>query len=222
MILKIENLKKNYHQGLTNIEVLKSINLEVKKGETIAIVGASGSGKSTLLSLIAGFDNPTSGYVQILNNKLSELKEDELTLFRGQNMGFIFQQFHLMPTLTALENVSLPLEIQKRDQAQAMALEALKAVGLAHRMTHFPHEMSGGECQRVAIARASVIRPQILLADEPSGNLDESTGQNVMQNLFDLVTAEQMTMLLVTHSAELAKRCHRCLELVNGQLQEMI
>ena len=220
MILEISGLYKSFpHAGTGQIEVLKNLNLEVQEGETVAVVGQSGSGKSTLLSLLAGLDRQTYGSLRLRDQQISEMSEAKLTQFRAENIGIIFQQFYLMPHLTALENVSLPLEMFGYEDSQARAQEALQHVGLAEREKHFPHQLSGGESQRVAIARAVVIRPSILLADEPTGNLDNATGVQVANLLFDLVNTTGMTLLLVTHNTELAQRCSRQLTLYSGTFQ---
>jgi len=217
MILEIKGLDKSFPQaGYAQIEVLKNLNLEVHEGETVAVVGQSGCGKSTLLSLLAGLDRQTSGSLSIRGMEISEMSEVTLTQFRAENIGIIFQQFYLMPHLTALENVSLPLEMFGQEDSIEHAQEALLQVGLSAREKHFPHQLSGGESQRVAIARAVVIRPSILLADEPTGNLDNATGVQVANLLFDLVKNTGTTLLLVTHNTELAQRCSRQLTLHSG------
>ena len=220
MILEISGLYKSFPHAVTGqIEVLKNLNLEVQEGETVAVVGQSGSGKSTLLSLLAGLDRQTYGSLRLRDQQVSEMSEAKLTQFRAENIGIIFQQFYLMPHLTALENVSLPLEMFGHEDSQVRAHKALQHVGLAEREKHFPHQLSGGESQRVAIARAVVIRPSILLADEPTGNLDNATGVQVANLLFDLVNTTGMTLLLVTHNTELAQRCSRQLTLYSGTFQ---
>ncbi len=219
MILNAQDVSKSFSQGGASIEVLRGLFLQVEAGETLAILGESGSGKSTLLSLLAGLDHPDGGSIAISGTVLKDLDEEALTQFRGKGLGIVFQQFHLMSTLTALENVALPLEIAHDPAALTKAKEALAAVELAHRETHFPNQLSGGECQRVAIARAFVTRPALLLADEPSGNLDSRTGNAVMDLLFKLVKAHHMTLILVTHNEALAKRCQRQLAIVEGKLQ---
>ena len=217
MILEINKLYKSFPQAdLGKIDVLKNINLELHEGETVAVIGQSGSGKSTLLSLMAGLDRQTSGSLRLRDKEISEMSEVKLTQFRAENIGIIFQQFYLMPHLTALENVSLPLEMFGYDDYLNRAKEALEQVGLSDREKHFPHQLSGGESQRVAIARAVVTKPSILLADEPTGNLDNDTGIQVANLLFDLVNATGMTMLLVTHNTEMAGRCSKQLTLQNG------
>ncbi|MFY7929783.1 MAG: ABC transporter ATP-binding protein [Oligoflexus sp.] len=217
-IVRVQDLCKNFRQGDTEIPVLRGLNFEVAAGETVAIVGQSGSGKSTLLSLLAGLDIPTQGSIHIRGQNIHTLSQADLTRFRGQSIGIIFQQFHLMRSLTALENVTLPLDIAGQAQAETKAKEALERVGLGHRAHHLPTQLSGGECQRVAIARAFVVQPAILLADEPSGNLDTNTGDKVMNQLFDAVEERGMTMILVTHDMQLAARCQRRLTLQQGQI----
>lgn len=219
MILEISDLHKTFHSAanLAPVDVLQGLNLSMEAGETLAILGQSGSGKSTLLTLLAGLDNPSSGTIRINGQDMQQLNEEQLARFRAQNIGIIFQQFHLMSHLTALENVSLPLDLFKDPQASAKANAALEQVGLGKRRQHFPHQLSGGECQRVAIARAMVVRPAILLADEPTGNLDSNTGEYVSDMIFDLVHEHRMTLLFVTHNETLAKRCQREQRLQDGR-----
>ena len=220
MLLEINQLYKSFPQADHGyIDVLKNINLEIHEGETVAVVGQSGSGKSTLLSLMAGLDRQTTGSLRLRDKEISEMSEVKLTQFRAENIGIIFQQFYLMPHLTALENVSLPLEMFGYENYLNRAKETLQQVGLSDREQHFPHQLSGGESQRVAIARAVVGRPSILLADEPTGNLDNETGVQVANLLFDLVKTTGMTMLLVTHNKEMAKRCSRQMTLEFGTFQ---
>jgi len=219
MILEITDLCKTF-QSVGHIEpvvVLKHLNLQMEEGETLAILGQSGSGKSTLLTLLAGLDGPSSGQILLNGQNMQSLSEEQLSKFRAKNIGIIFQQFHLMSHLTALENVSLPLDLFRDPRATEKAIEALEQVGLGKRKEHFPHQMSGGECQRVAIARAMVVRPSILLADEPTGNLDSKTGAYVSDMIFDLVKEHGMTMLFVTHNEVLAKRCGREQRLQDGR-----
>lgn len=224
MILQIKNLAKTYSssEGVQAISVFSDLNLIIEKPETLAIIGRSGCGKSTLLSLIAGLDYPTSGDVIIGDNVLNRMDEKSLAIFRARNIGIVFQQFHLMPHLTALENISLPLELSHDRLAREKSLEVLDAVGLSDRRGHFPHQLSGGECQRVAIARALVVEPAILLADEPTGNLDEKTGDQLSVLLFQLVEKINMTLLLVTHNRALADKCSRKLVLKNGELRDAL
>lgn len=218
MILSLQEISKSYQQGQRNIHVLNQLNLNINESKSIAVLGKSGSGKSTFLSLLAGLDRPQSGKILVDGTNIVSLSEDDLAVFRARNIGIIFQQFHLMSTLTALENVMLPLEILKVSNVLEKSVEILKKVGLEHRMQHFPNELSGGECQRVAIARAMVTQPKLLLADEPSGNLDNETGQVVMDLLFDLVKDFNTTLILVTHDTELAQRCDQVLTLKDQRL----
>jgi putative ABC transport system ATP-binding protein len=218
MSLVLKNLVKNFKQGDVQVHVLKGLNAEIKDSEIVAIVGQSGGGKSTLLSLLAGLDRPTSGNIVVGGKDLTDLSEQQMTSFRGEKIGIVFQQFHLLPHLTALENVMVPLEILKESNRETRAKEILEKMNLSHRLNHFPGQLSGGECQRVAIARALVLRPQILLADEPSGNLDSETGAKVMDAFFNVIREHKVTTILVTHSESLAKRCDRQLQLRNGVL----
>ena len=219
-LISLEKISKTFFQGTQRIEVLNLLNLKVQPGESIAVLGKSGSGKSTLLSILAGLDHPEFGHISINGQDLSALSQNELSQFRAQNLGIVFQQYHLMNNLTTLENVSLPLELQKADGYESRSREALEQVGLSHRLTHFPTQLSGGECQRVAIARAIVSQPPIILADEPSGNLDDKTGKEVMDLLFRLCDKRQQTLILVTHNQELASQCDRTLILKNGKLED--
>lgn len=201
-----------------DLTILHDINFTIQSGEVVAIVGASGSGKSTLLGLLAGLDNPTSGEIVLNGRVLSGLNEDERAAVRAAAVGFVFQTFHLLPNLTALENVMLPLELAHKRTARAQALEILERVGLGQRVQHYPKQLSGGEQQRVAIARAFVVEPKILFADEPTGSLDKRTGEKVIDLLFRLNEETQTTMILVTHDEKLAARCHRQLVLDSGKL----
>ncbi|MBX2987809.1 MAG: ABC transporter ATP-binding protein [Bdellovibrionaceae bacterium] len=219
MSLIIKNLKKSYHQGDENIEILRGLNAEIGQGRIVAIVGRSGSGKSTLLSLLAGLEGADSGRIEIDGTDITGLSEKELTDFRARRISIVFQQYHLVSHLTALENVMLPLEILGRDQAREKATALLKRMGLEHRLHHVPGKMSGGECQRVAIARALVVEPKILLADEPSGNLDTDTGDKVMDLFFEMARSTGITTILVTHSESLAARCQQILRLSHGQFE---
>ncbi len=219
MSLEIEKLQKSFHQGETELQILKDLQCHISSGEVIAILGESGSGKSTLLSLLAGLDRADAGSIVINGVDTQSLTEEQLTAFRSHNIGIVFQQYHLVDHLTSLENVMLPLEINRVANARSRAEAVLEELSLAHRMSHFPTQLSGGECQRVAIARAIVTEPKILLADEPSGNLDSHTGEKVMGVLFDVVKKHRMTTILVTHSEQLAKLCERRLKLIDGKLQ---
>lgn len=217
-IASIQKISKTYNQGGKKVEVLYQLSLQVKRGETVAILGQSGSGKSTFLSLMAGLDQPDFGQISIDDTDLTKMDQEELARFRSKNLGIVFQQYHLMSNLTALENVSLPLELQRQKEAETKARKALEQVGLSHRLSHLPSELSGGECQRVAIARAIVTKPSLILADEPSGNLDGKTGKEVMDLLFTLCKEQEQTLILVTHNQELSKLCDRCLNLREGRL----
>lgn len=218
--LNLHRVCKSYVQGNHRVEVLENLNLSVDEGEAVAVLGPSGSGKSTLLSLIAGMEKPDVGTVEIEGRDLAKLSEDERSRLRSKKIGIIFQQYHLMRNLTAVENVALPLEIQNRSDYAQVARKAIKQVGLSHRLAHFPSEMSGGERQRIAIARAMATDPSLILADEPSGNLDETTGNEVMDLLFRLQESSNLALLLVTHNLALAERCDRILHLKNGKLIE--
>ena len=220
-ILKVHQACKSFQQGNHKVKVLEGLDLEVNKGEKVAILGPSGCGKSTLLSLLAGLDSPGSGTVEIDGTDLAKINEDQLSQTRSEKLGIVFQQYHLMRNLTAVENVGLPLEIVETSDFAERARTALKEVGLDHRATHFPSEMSGGECQRVAIARALVTRPSLILADEPSGNLDQKTGDEVMDILFNLCREHTISLVLVTHNRELADRCDRSLLLKEGALEDL-
>ena len=217
-MIKTENLQKSVPMAGTELEILKGITLEIKSGESIAIIGASGSGKSTLLGLLAGLDEASSGHVSIDGTVLGELDEDGRAEFRARNIGFVFQSFQLLPALTALENVMLPLELTGRGDARELARQFLERVELGERMHHYPRQMSGGEQQRVAIARAFAARPSILFADEPTGNLDTRTGTHIVDLLFELNREEGTTLVLVTHDQALAERCQRRLQLAAGDL----
>jgi putative ABC transport system ATP-binding protein len=220
MSLRITHLSKSYHQGSENLSILKDLNLEIKTSEIVSVVGASGSGKSTFLSLVAGLDRFDSGDIMINDKSIKNLSAAQMTQFRAENIGFIFQQFHLISHLTAFENLSLPLEILARSFSNQDIMNRLEQVGLAHRAQHKPTEMSGGECQRLALARGLITKPKLLLADEPSGNLDSETGQKVMNLFFEQIRQSKTTTVLVTHDMALAKRCERVFVLKNGQLVE--
>lgn len=219
MKIELKDISKSYHLKETELPILRKLNFSVEKPSIVSIVGQSGSGKTTLLSILAGLDTPDRGSVNYGDVYFSHLEEKARTKFRAENISIIFQQFHLMPYLNALENVALPLEIMKNPKARELALEALKKVRLGERVDHYPEELSGGECQRVAIARAFVTNPQLILADEPSGNLDEATGRIVMSELFEMVRKNQTTMILVTHNQELAKLTDHIYKLEAGELK---
>jgi len=211
-------LSKHISSGDSTLRILTDLTLQVTAGERLAIVGSSGSGKSTLLGLLAGLDSPTSGKVLINSEDIGLLDEDGRAAVRGRSMGFVFQSFQLLPSLTALENVMLPLQLAGNDNARDIALAALTRVGLDQRLKHYPRQLSGGEQQRVAIARAFAPNPSILFADEPTGNLDAVTGQKIIELLFELNEEAGTTLILVTHDAVLAARCQRVLRLQSGQL----
>ncbi len=219
-MIKVENLQKRVPMAGGELEILKGITLEIKSGQSAAIVGASGSGKSTLLGLLAGLDEASGGRVEINGRDLGALDEDGRALFRAEHIGFVFQSFQLLPALTALENVMLPLELRGDGNAEELARHYLGRVGLAERVAHYPRQMSGGEQQRVAIARAFATRPSILFADEPTGNLDSGTGGHIVDLLFELNREERSTLVLVTHDEQLAARCERRLQLDAGALVE--
>ena len=217
-ILKISNLEKTYTSGSKQLTVLQHVSFEVEKGQTFSIVGPSGSGKTTLLGLCAGLDQPNAGTVELCGHNLSALNEDERAQLRNKEVGFIFQNFQLLPTLTALENVSVPLELQGDKKASQRASELLEKVGLGDRENHYPSQLSGGEQQRVALARAFSNRPSILFADEPTGNLDEETGEKVIQLLFDLNKDAGTTLVIISHDLDLAARTQQILRLKGGQV----
>jgi len=217
-ILKINELEKTYTSGSKKINVLHEISFEVEQGETFAIIGPSGSGKTTLLGLCAGLDRPDAGQIELCGHQLGDLSEDELAQLRNAEVGFIFQNFQLLPTLTALENVIVPLELQGATNAVATGKELLAKVGLSARAHHYPSQLSGGEQQRVALARAFSTRPSILFADEPTGNLDEETGEKVIQLLFDLNKEAGTTLVIVSHDLDLANRTQQILRLKGGKI----
>ena len=217
-MLELKSLKKAYIQGSQKIEIFENLNFHLKEGERVAIMGKSGSGKSTLLSLISGIIKADSGDIILNSVSYKDLQESELNDFRATNIGFIFQNFHLVSYLNALENVMLPAKVCNIKNPKEKAIELLKSVGLSHRLDHLPSQLSGGEKQRVAIARALIHNPKIILADEPSGNLDEETGISVMDILFELIKKNSMTLILVTHSKEVALRCEKTYELHLGNL----
>ena len=219
-MLELKSLKKSYLQGSQNIEIFENLNFHLGKGQRVAIMGKSGSGKSTLLSLISGIIKPNSGDISLNSISYKDLQESELNDFRATNIGFIFQNFHLVSYLNALENVMLPAKVCNISNAKEKAIELLESVGLSHRLNHLPSELSGGEKQRVAIARALIHNPKIILADEPSGNLDEETGIAVMDILFQLIKQNNTTLILVTHSKDVATRCEKTYKLVSGNLTQ--
>jgi putative ABC transport system ATP-binding protein len=217
-VLEARSLSKQVTSPEGMLTILDDVSFAVAAGETVAIVGASGAGKSTLLALLAGLDEPSAGGVWLEGIELSALDEDGRAAARARHVGFVFQSFHLVPSLTAHENVMLPLELAGRSDARAAARAVLQQVGLAPRLGHYPRQLSGGEQQRVAIARAFVTRPSVLFADEPTGNLDTATGARVIELLFDLNSANGTTLVLVTHDRAIAGRCNRLIELDAGRL----
>jgi putative ABC transport system ATP-binding protein len=206
-------------RGAARVHILKDIDLHIGQGEAIGLVGPSGSGKSTLLMVMAGLERPDAGTVEVAGAELGRLNEDELARFRGRNVGIVFQSFHLIPTMTALENVAVPLELAGADDAFARAAHELALVGLAERLNHYPAQLSGGEQQRVAIARALAPSPAILVADEPTGNLDEATGRQIIDLLFAEHAARRTTLILVTHDPALAAHCDRVVRLRSGRIE---
>lgn len=217
-VLAAEGLGKQVSSPEGTLAILSDVSLSIRRGESVAIIGASGAGKSTLLALLAGLDEPTSGRTLLAGNDLTRLDEDGRAAVRANHVGFVFQSFHLVPSLTAIENVMLPLELARRPDAREAAREVLGRVGLAERVGHYPRQLSGGEQQRVAIARAFVRQPDVLFADEPTGNLDAATGEKIMDLLFGLNRATQTTLVLVTHDRQLAARCDRIIRLEAGRV----
>jgi putative ABC transport system ATP-binding protein len=218
MVLSLRDVSLSLQGNAGMVDILHGISMEVAAGETVGLVGPSGSGKSSLLMLMGGLERATGGAVEALGHDLTAMDEDALARFRRKHMGVVFQSFHLIPTMTALENVATPLELAGHRDAFDRAAAELEAVGLGHRTGHYPAQMSGGEQQRVALARAAAPRPDVLLADEPTGNLDQSTGEAIMDLLFGLRDQHGATLVLVTHSQELADRCDRTIRLVDGRL----
>jgi putative ABC transport system ATP-binding protein len=216
--IQLEDVHVTLSSRAGPVAILRGIDLSVARGESIAVVGRSGSGKSTLLMIIAGLERATRGRVEVVGADLGRLDEDGLARLRAANIGIVFQSFHLVPTMTALENVALPLEFLDRDDAFERARAALADVGVSHRETHFPGQLSGGEQQRVALARALGPRPALILADEPTGNLDLTTGAQVMDLLFELKERTGATLLLITHDRSLTKRCDRIVSLADGRI----
>ena len=219
-ILKVDHLEKTYSSGSKKLTVLHDISFDIEERETFAIVGPSGSGKTTLLGLCAGLDRADEGKIELCGTELSSLTEDERAVLRNRNVGFVFQDFQLLPTLTALENVAVPLELQGAKNASQISKDLLEKVGLGDRFHHYPSQLSGGEQQRVAVARAFSNKPLILFADEPTGNLDAETGEKVIELLFDLNKEHGTTLVIVTHDLELAQKTQRILRLKGGRIIE--
>ena len=217
-VLAAHNVSKEVSSPEGSLTILDDVSFNVSAGESIAVVGPSGAGKSTLLALLAGLDLPTNGHVVLNGANLSELDEDGRAIVRAESVGFVFQSFHLVPSLNALENVMLPLELAGSEDARSAARKIIDKVGLGDRWSHYPAQLSGGEKQRVAIARAFAAEPAVLFADEPTGNLDSRTGSNIMELMFDLNRSSSTTLVLVTHDLSLAERCDRILSLDTGRL----
>lgn len=217
-VLQAHNISKQVSSPEGGLTILADVSFSIDAGESVAVVGPSGAGKSTLLALLAGLDLPTSGYVELNGINLNEIDEDGRAMIRAESVGFVFQSFHLVPSLNALENVMLPLELAGRKDARQVSVGIIDEVGLGERWSHYPAQLSGGEKQRVAIARAFATEPAVLFADEPTGNLDSRTGNNIMQLMFDLNQNSTTTLILVTHDLSLAERCNRKLSLDAGRL----
>ncbi len=220
-IIDIENLQLHLKSEAGDLQILKNINQKMQQGQTICIVGPSGSGKTSLMMLLGGLEKPTSGTITIQNTEITELDENQLAKFRQEHIGIVFQNFHLIPTMTAVENIAIPLEFAGEKDAFKKAEEALEQVGLKERAKHYPSQLSGGEQQRVAIARAFVSMPKILLADEPTGNLDVETGQKIIDLMFNLCEKSGTTLVLITHDPELAAKCDQRLHLIDGEIQHV-
>ena len=217
-LMTLDDLRLTYQGGAGDVEVLRGIDLSVQAGETLSIVGPSGSGKSSLMMLIGGLEHPTAGTIEIDGRTLNGMNEDALARFRRDKIGIVFQDFHLVPTMTAVENVAIPLEFAGAKKPFKTAEEALEQVGLDHRLTHYPGQLSGGEQLRVALARAFAVKPKLLLADEPTGNLDGETGEKVIELLFSMTAEQSSTLILITHDMALADRCQRKVKLVDGEV----
>lgn len=216
--IELDNVHLSLGSGASRVHILKGLSMHINAGEAVGLVGPSGSGKSTLLMVTAGLERPDSGSVKIVGQDLGALNEDGLAQYRGRTIGIVFQAFHLIPTMTALENVAIPLELAGRPDAFSRAKDELNAVGLGHRLTHYPPQLSGGEQQRVALARALAPSPAILVADEPTGNLDGATGQSIIDLMFALKKERGSTLVLVTHDPGLADRCDRRIRLRSGEI----
>lgn len=219
-IISLQNVSLTLKGNAGNVNIIKNISLNIDQGESIGLIGPSGSGKSSLLMLAGGLERASSGEIEILGQVITEMSEDKLSKLRRNNVGVVFQSFHLIPTLTALENVATPLEISFSKNPNKHAIMALDRVGLSHRAGHYPSQLSGGEQQRVALARAYVSNPKILLADEPTGNLDQKTGSKIIELLFKLNTKNKSSLVIVTHSTDLANKCQRQVKLENGKTNE--
>ncbi len=219
-VIALKDVHLALGEGAGRVHILKGIDLDIQPGTSVGLVGPSGSGKSTLLMVMAGLERADTGTVKVAGSDLGPLSEDQLAQFRGRNVGIIFQSFHLVPNMTALENVAVPLELAGDGQAFDKARQELDAVGLGHRLHHYPAQMSGGEQQRVAVARALVVRPEILIADEPTGNLDDATGTQIVDLMFSAQKERHTTLVLVTHDPALAERCDRVIRVRSGEVDE--
>lgn len=217
-MVELDDVHLTLASAAGQVNILRGMSLAIPRGQSVAVVGPSGSGKSTMLMVMAGLERPTTGRVRVANQDLGALDEDQLALFRRKTIGIVFQAFHLIPTMTALENVAVPLEFAGDPDAFRHAQARLEAVGLGHRLTHYPGQLSGGEQQRVALARAFAAEPPLLFADEPTGNLDTATGRQIIDLLFDLRARRGATLVLITHDRELAARCDRTLRLNDGRI----
>ena len=219
-MIRLDRLELTLPSQAGDVHILKGLDLAIDGGETVSVVGPSGSGKSSMMMIVGGLERPTAGTVRVAGESLGELGEDALARFRRENVGIVFQDFHLVPTMTALENVAIPLEFAGRRDAFDRASESLEKVGLGHRLSHYPGQLSGGEQQRTALARAFGTEPKILLADEPTGNLDGETGRQVIDLLFDLCRTDGSTLMLITHDPALAERCDRRVQLIDGHITD--
>ena len=217
-MIRLSDVRLKLASAAGEVNILRGLNLTVGRGETVGVAGPSGSGKSTMMMIIAGLERPSAGSVEVDGADLTAMSEDELARFRRQRIGIVFQAFHLIPTMTALENVAVPLEFAHRADAFERAAASLAAVGLEHRLAHYPGQLSGGEQQRVALARAFAVEPRLLLADEPTGNLDGETGRQVIDLMFTLAARQASTLILITHDPALASRCGRLVRLVDGRI----
>ena len=217
-MIRLQDVRLKLASAAGEVNILRGLDLDVARGETVGVAGPSGSGKSTMMMIIAGLERPSAGRVSVAGEDLTAMGEDALARFRRRHIGIVFQAFHLIPTMTALENVAVPLEFARRADAFERAAASLAAVGLGHRLAHYPGQLSGGEQQRVALARAFVVEPGLLLADEPTGNLDGETGRQVIELMFDLAARQSSTLVLITHDPALAERCRRLVRLVDGRI----